>query len=99
MNLTTEDVLLALQKTIYEYVSDYHVSEVTEQDIHNALTGQTHRTISDLGLDSLDVIEIVMTIEDTFKVYFDDSIEEGLGDDALLETLPVLFSDYEHMDY
>ena len=96
MLITKEAFLLALQKNLFEYVHDYHDSEITEQDVHNALTGQTHRTISDLGLDSLDsldVLEVVMAIEDTFDVDFEDYLDEDILPDTLVEKLPALFEE------
>ena len=35
-------------------------------------------TIEDLGVDSLDLVEAVMTIEDTFNVKIEDTDLEGL---------------------
>ncbi len=42
----------------------------------DAVTPET--TIENLGVDSLDLVETIMTVEDEFGVTFDDSDVEGL---------------------
>ena len=42
----------------------------------DAVTPET--TIEDLGVDSLDLVETIMTVEDEFGITFDDGDVEGL---------------------
>lgn len=47
-------------------------SPAGHQATEDALLGKTHRTLGDLGMDSLDLVEILMQVEDETAVMFDD---------------------------
>lgn len=69
-SFTFSDLKLIVQDAFLEYTSvDYN-------ETINALEGKIHRTVSDLGMDSLDILEVIMTVEDELEIYFDDSYLE-----------------------
>jgi acyl carrier protein len=68
--------------------------DIEGQKAVDALNGITHQNSYDVGLDSLDLVELGMAVEDEFSIYLDDSyLDDHLTGDTLLEAIPnVIFN-------
>ena len=85
---TLERLTSALKDALLEYRYD---GDGSYEEVVNALSGKVHRTVADLGYDSLDLVEIIIAIEDDMDEYFEDSKLEGLDlMNELVEKLPVI---------
>lgn len=62
----TQEVFQTVQRLIVEWFG------LTEDKVTNEMT------FADLGADSIDVFELIMELEDTFSVQFEDSRIEAL---------------------
>jgi acyl carrier protein len=73
-------------------VATLEFTQVDVQETTQALEGKIHRTFSDLGMDSLDMVEIIMVVEDELGVYFEDNDLEEFDQKMLAEeAAPFLF--------
>lgn len=86
MKPTKERLTEVLKDALLEYRYD---GDGSYEEVVNALSGKVHRTVSDLGYDSLDLVEIIMAVEDDLDEYFDDCKLEALNlMGELIENLP-----------
>lgn len=78
-NLTLDDFKKAVLVATLEYTM------ISVEETTKALEGKIHRTFSDLGMDSLDMVEVVMVVEDELGIYLDDHKLEHFDQTMLAE--------------